>query len=146
MGFPLKTCSHILPSAVGRITFWLCCTMFSHGPMRNMWFPGRWGTYACPQCLPSDTVPIRSWTRTLRPPDIRHRHLPHHGHTMPCHTIPYHDTIPYHTGNNCQTAPRCAPKYFVESFRMCLWGDVWLVASSGWLPSGASHVKNKPFL
>ena len=82
MGFPLKTCSHILPSAVGRIKFWLCCTVFSHGPMRNIGFLGRWGMYACPQCLPSDTVPIRSWTRTLRPPGIRHRHLPYH--TMPC--------------------------------------------------------------
>ena len=30
------------------------------------------------QCLPSDIVPIRSWTRTLRPPGIRHRHLPYH--------------------------------------------------------------------
>ena len=49
----------------------------------NIGFLGRWGTYACPQCLPSDTVPIRSWTRTLRPPGIRHRHLPYH-------TIPYH--------------------------------------------------------
>ena len=39
--------------------------------------------YACPQCLPSDIVSIRSWTRTLRPPGIRHRHLP-------CHTMPYH--------------------------------------------------------
>ena len=46
--------------------------------MRNIGFLGRWGTYACPQCLPSDIVPIRSWTRTLRPPGIRHRHLPYH--------------------------------------------------------------------
>ena len=44
----------------------------------NVGFLGRWGTCACPQCLPSDTVPIRSWTRTLRPPGIRHRHLPYH--------------------------------------------------------------------
>ena len=84
MGFPLKTCPHILPSAVGRIQFWLCCTVFSHAPMRNIGFFGRWGTYACPQCLPSDIVPIRSWTRTLRRPGIRHRHLPYH--TIP----PYH--------------------------------------------------------
>ena len=33
---------------------------------------------SCPQCLPSDIVPIRSWTRTLRRPGIRHRHLPYH--------------------------------------------------------------------
>ena len=46
-------------------------------------FLGRWGTHACPQCLPSDIVPIRSWTRTLRRPGIRHRHLP--CHAMPCH-------------------------------------------------------------
>ena len=53
-------------------------------------FLGRWGTYACPQCLPSDTVPIRSWTRTLRPPGIRHRHLPYHGMVCtPYHTIPH---------------------------------------------------------
>ena len=48
----------------------------------NIGFLGRWGTYACPQCLPSDVVPIRSWTWTLRPSGIRHRHLPYH-------TIPY---------------------------------------------------------
>ena len=48
----------------------------------NIGYLGRWGTHACPQCLPSDTVLIRSWTRTLRPPGIRHRHLPYH-------TIPY---------------------------------------------------------
>ena len=47
----------------------------------NIGFLGRWGTYACPQCLSSDIVPIRSWTRTLRPPGIRRRHLP-------CHTMP----------------------------------------------------------
>ena len=44
----------------------------------NVEFLGRWCTYACPQCLSSDTVPIRSWTRTLRLPGIRHRHLPYH--------------------------------------------------------------------
>ena len=44
----------------------------------NIGFLERWGTYACPQCLPSDIVPMRSWTRTLRPPGIRHRHLPYH--------------------------------------------------------------------
>ena len=27
--------------------------------MHNVGFLGRWGTHACPQCLPSDTVPIR---------------------------------------------------------------------------------------
>ena len=81
MGLPLKTCPHALPSAVGRIQFWLCCTVFSHGPMRNIGVFGggaRGHTYACPQCLPSDIVPIRSWTRTLRRPGIRHRHLPYH--------------------------------------------------------------------
>ena len=31
--------------------------------------------------LPSDIVPVRSWTRTLRRPGIRHRHLP-------CHAMP----------------------------------------------------------
>ena len=30
----------------------------------------------------TDTVPVRSWTRTLRRPGIRHRHLP--CHAMPC--------------------------------------------------------------
>ena len=38
--------------------------------------------YVCPQCLPSDIVPIRSWTRTLRPLG-----------TYPSQT----STIPYHT-------------------------------------------------
>ena len=33
--------------------------------MLNIGFLGRWCKHACPQCLPSDTVPIRSWTRTL---------------------------------------------------------------------------------
>ena len=51
----------------------------------NIGFLGRWGTYAYPQCLPSGTVPIRSWTRTPRRPGIRHRHLPYH--TIPYHTI-----------------------------------------------------------
>ena len=32
------------------------------------------------------TVPIRSWTRTLRLPGIRHRHLPYH-------TIPYQSPV-----------------------------------------------------
>ena len=46
------------------------------------------------QCLPSDIVPIRSWTRTLRPPGIRHRHLPYH--TIPCaRTARHTGTIPY---------------------------------------------------
>ena len=102
-----------LPSAVGWIKFRPSCTVFSHGPMRNIGFLGRWGTYVCPQCLPSeivpirrwtrtlwrpgDIVPIRSWTRTLRPPGIRHRHLPYH--TIPYHTIPgiRHRHLPYHT-------------------------------------------------
>ena len=56
MGFPLTTCSHMLPSAVGWIKFRPSCALFSHGPMRNIGFLGRWGTYACPQCLPSGTV------------------------------------------------------------------------------------------
>ena len=51
--------------------------------MRNIGFLGRWGTYACPQCLPSDIVPIRSWTWTLQPPGIRHRHLPNHTIPLP---------------------------------------------------------------
>ena len=61
--------------------------------MPRIGFLGRWGTYACPQCLPSEIVPIRSWTRTLWRPGIRHRHLPYH---MFYHTIPYHQhhTIP----------------------------------------------------
>ena len=53
----------------------------------NIGFLGRWGTYARPQCLPSDTVPIRSWTRTLRPPGIRRRHLPYD-------TIPSDKAVP----------------------------------------------------
>ena len=45
MGFPLKTCSHALPSAVGWIEFRPSCAAFSHGPMRNAGFLG----HACPQ-------------------------------------------------------------------------------------------------
>ena len=53
----------------------LCYAECSRAPdYINVGFLGRWGTYACPQCLPSGTVPIRSWTWTLRPPGIRHRH------------------------------------------------------------------------
>jgi hypothetical protein len=51
----------------------------------NAGFLGRWGTHACPQLLPSDIVPIRSWTWTLPPSGIRHRHLP--CHAMPCRAI-----------------------------------------------------------
>ena len=40
---------------------------------------------SCTQCLPSGTVPIRSWTWTLRRSDIRYRHLPYH--IIPYHTI-----------------------------------------------------------
>ena len=58
------------------------CPRDSHH-LPRIGFLGRWGTYARPQCLPSDTVPIRSWTRTLRPPVIPHRHLPYHT-TIPC--------------------------------------------------------------
>ena len=54
------------------------CRVFPCPDYINVGFLGRWGTHACPQCLPSDIVPIRSWTRTLRPPGIRHRHLPYH--------------------------------------------------------------------
>ena len=72
----------------------------------NTGFLGGWGTYACPQCLPSDTVPVRSWTWTLRPPDVRHRHLPCHAiGTFHMRTQPLTDTgapsqtstMPYHT-------------------------------------------------
>ena len=79
---------HILPSTsmVDSVTG-LRYAECSRAPdyITNIGFLGRWGTYACPQCLPSDIVPIRSWTRTLRPPGIRHRHLPYH--TIPYHTI-----------------------------------------------------------
>ena len=55
--------------------------------------PSQTSTMPChtPQCLPSGTVPIRSWTRTLRRPGICHRHLPYHTiyHAIPCHTIPW---------------------------------------------------------
>ena len=36
----------------------LCCTVCSHAPTCNIGFLGRCGVYACPQCLPSDIVPI----------------------------------------------------------------------------------------
>ena len=46
----------------------------SNTPVTLIGFLGRWGThcreYACPQCLPSDTVSIRSRTWTFRPPAI----------------------------------------------------------------------------
>ena len=45
---------------------------------------------------PPDIVPIRSWTRTLRPPGIRHRHLPYH-------TIPYHHPTPQNKNKNYMT-------------------------------------------
>ena len=87
---------HHVQSSVPRL---LCCTVFSHGPMRNIGFLGRWGTHACPQCLPSDIVPVRSWTRTLRRPGIRHRHLP--CHAMPCHHLAAHAM---HGARSCPSA------------------------------------------
>ena len=48
--------------------------------------------YACQQCLPTDIVPIRSWTRTLRPPGIRQLSVTDIYHTIPYHTIPYNGT------------------------------------------------------
>ena len=85
--------------------------------MRNAGFLGRWGTHACPQCLPGDIVPVRSWTWTLRPPDVRHRdpasamrcrpcscpkldpdasaaRHPSRTSAMPCHAMPcYHACV-----------------------------------------------------
>ena len=52
-----------------------------------MGFLGRWGTCACPQCLPNGTVPIRSWTRTFRLPAI-----------VMSFTDIYHD-VPHHEGH-----------------------------------------------
>ena len=57
----------------------------------NIGFLGKWGTYACPQCLPSDIAPIRSWTWTLRLPGIRHKHLPYH--TIPCARYERHPSV-----------------------------------------------------
>ena len=71
-------------------------------------FLGRWGTYACPQCLPRDIVPIRSWTRTLRPPGIRHRHPPYH-------TIPYQATVHHHTSS----VHRSSVHHFVQFVLFC---------------------------
>ena len=80
-------------------------------------FLGRWGTYACPQCLPSDIVPIRSWTRTLRRPGIRHRHLPYH--TIPYHTMSQsHDTYTHthtHTHNPRMNNTACLPSVACRS-------------------------------
>ena len=46
-------------------------------------FLGRWGMYACPQCLPSDMFLSEAGPgRFGGTPGIRHRHLP--CHTMPC--------------------------------------------------------------
>ena len=83
-GSPLKPATTCYPAQWDGLSSGLPVAAFSHAPMRNIGFLGRWGTHACPQCLPSDTVPIRSWTwtlTTLRPSDIRHRHLP-------CHAMP----------------------------------------------------------
>ena len=52
-------------------------------------FNGRWGTYACPQCLPRTLSLSEERTWTLRPPAILHRPLPYH-------TIPYYtNTVPW---------------------------------------------------
>ena len=75
------TCWYMLPSAsmVDSVTG-LRYAECSRAPdyVANVGFLGRWGTHACPQRLPGDIVPVRSWTRMLRPPGIRHRHLPCH--------------------------------------------------------------------
>ena len=105
MGFPLKPAPMYYPvqwdglsSGYAVVLSSATETVCSHAPMCNAGFLGRWGMHACPQCLPSDIVPIRSWTRTLRRPGVRHRHLPchampcqasvtdiYHGHATPCH-------------------------------------------------------------
>ena len=53
-------------------------------------------TYACPQCLPSDTVPIQSRTWTLQQLAILHRLLPYHTIPWVCYRRPHH-TILYYT-------------------------------------------------
>ena len=79
MAFPLKPCSHVLPSAVGRIQFWLCCTALSHGPMRNAGFLGRWGA-----CLPAVSAQWHCPCPKLDPDASAARHPPQTS-TMPCH-------------------------------------------------------------
>ena len=88
---------------------------------------GRWGTHACPQCLPSDTVPVRSWTRTPRRPGIRHRHLPCHwcAFTDLYHTMPYH-AMPYRLINARNLDERCIVRY-VKSKKMT-WKRVFTTA------------------
>ena len=76
MGFPLKTCSHVLPSAVGWIKFRPSCTVFSHGPMRNIGFLGRWGTYACLLALSLSEAGPRRFGRQVSVTDIYHT-IPH---------------------------------------------------------------------
>ena len=83
---PPKTYSHVLHSAVGWIKFLPCCTVFSHGPMRNVGFLGSGGGARMPArsaCLVT-LSPSEAWTWTLRRPDVRHKHLPCHAVTSFC--------------------------------------------------------------
>ena len=82
MGTPRKTCSHVLPSAAGWKVY-LTVAVFSHVPMRKIGFLGRWGTHACPQCLPSDTCPYPKPDL-----DVSAASYPSQTSAMPCHAIP----------------------------------------------------------
>ena len=114
----LRHMGHATQHWHGRLSHWPTPCRVSRAPdhAAKAGFLGRWGTHSCPQRLPSDIVPIRSWTRTLRLPGIRHRHLPCHAmhtqpltatatrmasrrasvtdicHAMPCHAMPCHHT------------------------------------------------------
>ena len=96
----------------------------------NIGFLGRWGTYACPQCLPSGTVPIRSWTRTLRRPGIRHRH---HS-TIPYHTIPVDVLAPWPLEYAVLLVPLCSVQ-----FGCCVYTipNNWEVDSVQWIKGGS---------
>ena len=101
---------HTIPYHTMGKTTTLAYSVALLAPLRSVQFSSD------PQCLPSDIVPIRSWTRTLRPPGIRHRHLPYH--TIPWCVVWYgmvwygtygrinrtdHNTIPYNRNDSAHS-------------------------------------------
>ena len=86
---------HILPSismvdSVACLRYAEC----SRAPdyITNIGFLGRWGTYACPQCLPSDMVRYTLSLSEAGPGRFgRQVSVTDICHTIPCHTIPCHD-------------------------------------------------------
>ena len=98
--------SPLLPRATQRSgTDHVLATLLPRSPCPDAVFSGGGArTHACPQCLPSDTVPVRSGTWTLRRPAILHRHLPSHA-TLVWHGMAWHGMAWHVMVEVCEGAP-----------------------------------------